>query len=263
MNTIVNFTTQLAKQAGDCLLSYFDTRNLEINIKLDQSVVTDADMASNKLIIDSIRNQYPEDGILSEEGCTVYPPDRPYVWIIDPLDGTTNFSLGLHYWGVSINRLFNGEPDLAVNYFPKLNEIYIASKGKSAELNGTRLNVNRIRKVNPSPFFSCCSRTHKRYFVNIKYKTRILGSATYGLSSVAKGAAIVAFEVTPKIWDLSASWLIVRESEGIISPFSGEKIFPLAPGKDYSKISFPVLAAISQKEWDSARKQISPKKLSS
>jgi myo-inositol-1(or 4)-monophosphatase len=259
MNTITDFTTHLAKQAGDCLLSYFDTRNIKINLKLDQSVVTDADMASNKLIVDSIRNHYPEDGILSEEGDTVYPPDHPYVWIIDPLDGTTNFSLGLHYWGVSITRLFNGEPDIAVNYFPILSELYLASKGNRATLNGTKLNGNQIRKANPRPFFSCCSRTHKRYYVDIKYKTRILGSATYGLSSVAKGTAIVAFEVTPKIWDFSACWLIVQESEGIISPYGGEKIFPLRPGTDYSKISYPILAAISQKEWKAAREQISPK----
>jgi len=259
MNTIIDFTTRLTKKAGKCLLSYFENSQIKTNLKSDRSIVTEADLACNRLITNAIQNNYPEDGIVSEEGETVYPQGRSYVWVIDPLDGTTNFSLGLHYWGVSITRLFNGTPEIAINYFPIVNELYIASKGHGATLNGSSIDVSNIEQKQPKPFFSCCSRTHKRYSIDLKYKTRILGSAAYGLTTVAKGAAILAFEVTPKIWDLSGSWLIIQESGGFIASYNGENIYPLTPGTDYSRISYPILAAISQKEWGIGREKIREK----
>ena len=206
-----------------------------------------------------IAQNFPNDGILSEEAGTIYPPNKHAVWIIDPLDGTTNFSLGLHYWGVSIARLMDGSPDLGVLYFPLLDELFTASKGAGAFLNGSQLIVKPPAPDQPTSFFSCCSRGNRFYNVEIRYKTRILGSAAYGLATVARGSAILAFEVTPKVWDFSASWLITQEAGGIIAPYEGDNPYPLIPGIDYAEKSYPLLTAASFELLAEGRKKITKK----
>jgi myo-inositol-1(or 4)-monophosphatase len=242
MNTL-NFAAQLARETGDLLCQYYQHTGIQATLKSDRTVVTEADLAADQLLRTRITETYPDDGILSEEAGTVYPKGKSVVWIIDPLDGTTNFSLGLHYWGISIARLVDGYPDLGVLYFPLMDELFTASKGGGAFLNGSRLEVKPINPGQPTSFFSCCSRAYRYYDVNIRYKIRILGSAAYGLATVARGSAILAFEVTPKIWDFSASWLITREAGGLIAPLDGDDPYPLVPDVDYGSKSFPLLTA--------------------
>jgi len=242
MNTL-EFTTQLAQETGDLLISYYRHSGIQAQLKTDRTVVTEADLAADQHLHTRISQTFPGDAILSEEAGTTYPPNKPVVWIIDPLDGTTNFSLGFHYWGVSIARLVNGYPDLGVLYFPLLNELFTAIKGEGAYLNGDRLIVKPPIPQQYTSFFSCCSRANRLYNIDIKYKTRILGSAAYGLATVARGSALLAFEVTPKIWDFSASWLITEEAGGLIAPLDGNQPYPLIPGVDYQEISFPILSA--------------------
>lgn len=242
MNTL-EFTTQLAKEAGELLLSYYQRSGIQSQLKPDRTVVTEADLAADQLLRNRIAKAFPDDGILSEEAGTVYPADKSAVWIIDPLDGTTNFSLGLHYWGISIARLVGGMPDLGVLYFPLLDELFTASKGGCAYLNGSQLKVKPPSPEQPTSFFSCCSRAYRRYNIDIRYKTRLLGSAAYGLATVARGSAVLAFEVTPKVWDFSASWLITEEASGLIANLEGKNPYPLIPGTDYESKSYPLLAA--------------------
>ena len=207
--TPLTFATQLAQKTGALLAEYYRPAGIDVSIKSDRTVVTAADLAADQLLRDAISQAYPEDGILSEEAGTIYPEGKSAVWILDPLDGTTNFSLGLHHWGVSIARLVDGFPDVGVLYFPLLDELITASKGGGAYLNGSQLRVKLPTPDQPTSFFSCCSRGNRFYNIDIRYKTRILGSAAYGLVTVARGSAILAFEVTPKVWDFSASWLIL------------------------------------------------------
>ena len=137
----------------------------------------------------------------------------------------------------------NGFPVTGVLYFPLLNEIFTAEKGEGAFLNGNQLEVKPPSPSQYTSFFSCCSRTIRYYDIDLKYKTRILGSAAYGLATVARGSAIISLEVTPKIWDFSASWLITKEAKGYITPLAGKEPFPLSPGVDYANLSYPLLAA--------------------
>ena len=255
MNTI-EFTTRLARETGDLLLSYYQHSGTQSQRKPDRTVVTEADLAADRHLHNRISNTYPSDGILSEEAGTTYPKGKSVVWIIDPLDGTTNFSLGLHYWGVSIARLVNGYPDLGVLYFPLLDELFTAAKGSGAYLNGTRLEVKQPSPSQQTSFFSCCSRANRFYDVDIKYKTRILGSAAYGLATVARGSAVLAFEVTPKVWDFSASWLITQEAGGLIAPLFGDDPYPLAPGIDYENKSYPLLTAATAELLEEGRTKI-------
>ncbi|HBY06390.1 MAG TPA: inositol monophosphatase [Chloroflexi bacterium] len=239
----LNFAIQLAQQTGDLLCNYYQRSGIHAQLKADRTVVTEADLAADELLRSRITAAYPDDGILSEEAGTVYPVGKSAVWIIDPLDGTTNFSLGLHYWGISIARFVEGFPTLGVLYFPLLDELFTATKWGGAHLNGARLKVQPPNPAQPTSFFSCCSRANRFYEVDIRYKTRILGSAAYSLITVARGSAVLAFEVTPKVWDFSASWIITEEAGGLIEPFSGENPYPLVPGADYGVKSYPLLTA--------------------
>ena len=240
---VLNFAIQLAQQTGDILCNYYQHSGIRTQLKADRTVVTAADLAADEFLRASIAQAYPEDGILSEEAGTIYPADESAVWIIDPLDGTTNFSLGLHYWGISIARLVDGYPTLGVLYFPILDELFTATQGGGAHLNGARLEVCPPNPDQPTSFFSCCSRANRFYEVDIRYKTRILGSAAYSLITVARGSAVLSFEVTPKVWDFSASWLITKEAGGLIESLNGENPYPLQPGIDYGAKSFPLLTA--------------------
>lgn len=249
METILAFSIDLAQRTGQLLRDRFQIQGMQVDLKADRSVVTDADRAADRLIRANIQTNYPQDGILSEEDQTIFPVDRTAVWVIDPLDGTTNYSLGLHYWGISIARLIEGRPQLAVLYFPMIDELYNAMQGKGAFLNGNRLEIPPTPANNPHTFFSCCSRTHRYYQVKLKYKTRILGSAAFSLVSVARGSTILAFESTPKVWDLSGAWLIVKEAGGEIGPLTGPMPFPLVPGQDYGHASYATLAAPNPEIW--------------
>ena len=222
-------------------------------------MVTEADLAVDELLRTSINESFPNDKIISEEENTIFEGDTIYTWVIDPIDGTTNFSLGMHHWGVSIARLREGSPDLAVLNFPMLGELFSAVRWGDAFLNGIRLSVNPDAPLRTETFFSCCSRTQREYQTDIPYKTRIFGSAAYGLVNIARGSAVLAFEVTPKIWDFSGSWLITQEAGGVIAPLNGSSVFPLLPGEDYGTKSYPMLAAPSQEMWDEGKRNILPK----
>ncbi len=255
----LTFATHLAKGAGDILQRLYRQQGAPAHLKDDRTVVTEADFQSDQWIRKTIRETYPEDGILSEEEGTRFPANQEFVWVIDPLDGTANFSLGLHHWGVSIARLKNGFPHLAAIYFPLLDELFLASEGGGAFLNHSPLQVDPESPAKPATCFCCCSRTHRRYHVNIRYKTRILGSAAYGLCTVARGSATFAFEATPKVWDFAASWLVTLEAGGVIAPIEGQSPFPLVPGQDYEALSFPLLVAPTQELWLAGCQQIKKK----
>jgi myo-inositol-1(or 4)-monophosphatase len=259
MTAELEFATQLARKTGELLLDSFSLSGTRTSRKKDRSVVTKADMDADLLIRDAISVKFPEDGLLSEELNTIYPTGKQAVWIIDPIDGTTNFSLGLPIWGVSIARLVGGWPDIAVIYFPPLDEIYSARKEGGAFLNGSQLHTIGTDWQQSTTFFACCSRTHRRYDVQVPYKPRILGSATYNLCSVARGIAILAFEAVPKIWDLAGGWLVATEAGAFLQTLNGSKPFPPAPGIDYSDLSFPILAAPTQEDLARGREQIKPK----
>lgn len=260
MDADLQFASQLARQVGDLILSYFKRADYQTRLKQDHSIVTEADVAADHRIARSILEAYPGDVILSEELRTVYPEHADGgVWIIDPLDGTSNFSLGLCYWGVSIARLESDRHELAALYFPLLDELYTAQRGRGAFLNGEPIHVKPPDPAQPAPYFSCCGNTHRQYEVHVPYKPRILGSAIFSFCSVARGIALIGFEARPKIWDIAAVWLLVQEAGGLIESFNHETPFPLIPGQDYSRHNFPTLAAATPNLMQKARGWIKPR----
>jgi myo-inositol-1(or 4)-monophosphatase len=259
MDSRLEFAAGLAQQAGDLLLDYFNPSGTRTRLKPDRTVVTEADLAADRWIAAAIHARFPGEALVSEELQPIFQGTAESAWVVDPLDGTTNFSLGLPVWGVSIARLAAGRPATAALYFPALGELYTAALGEGARLNGESIQVRPPEPDQPAAFFSCCSRTHRRYEVKVRYKTRILGSASYTLCATARGMAVLGFEATPKIWDIAAGWLLVGEAQGWVETLDGSSPFPLLPGFDYRLKNFPTVSAASEKLLAQAKEQIIPR----
>lgn len=256
----LEFAAGLARRTGDLLLDYYGGQKTQATLKTDKSVVTEADLAADRFIAAAISERFPGDRILSEElAPALVESENQTIWVVDPLDGTTNFSLGLPFWGVSIARLQHGYPELGALYFPCLDELYTTRRGAGAFFNGRRLQVQPPDPSRPWSFFSCCSRTFRDYEINIKYKPRILGSAAYSLCCVARGIALIAFEATPKIWDIAAGWLVVEEAGGSLGTLDGSQPFPPVPAQDHSLRHYPTLAAATPERLSWAKAKIKVK----
>jgi myo-inositol-1(or 4)-monophosphatase len=239
----LRFVLDLIGETGERLLENFHgkegTRGRK---KGDGSLLTEADIESNDLITRRISERFPEHGLLTEEGDTV-APDGPCVWIVDPLDGTTNFARGIPLWCISIALYIKGEIRLGAVAFPALHRIYRAIKGKGAFLNENPIGPGHLLGQMETQVFVTCTHTLKNYSLTIPLKLRILGSAAYNLIAVAEGTAACGMEHRPKIWDIAAASLIIEEAGHIIDyPFS-EPFFPLKPCTDYSGLTHPLITA--------------------
>jgi myo-inositol-1(or 4)-monophosphatase len=260
MPDTVEFVSDLARNTGEMLIEYYCKADFYETLKTDNSIVTEADLAADRLIQAAIRKEFPNEYILSEEVYSNTPHEQnDPIWIIDPIDGTTNFSLGLHIWGVLITKLSRGWPVLTAMYFPMLKELFTAQKGEGAYLNNKPIYVKEPDPNKGTAFFACCSRTHREYNVTVPYKARILGSAAYSFCNIARGTATVAFEAKLKIWDIAGAWLLVREAGGIIDSYDGPLPFPFRAGIEYQNHNFPTLAGANSQLLDQTRKQIKPK----
>ncbi|MFQ5408521.1 MAG: inositol monophosphatase family protein [Anaerolineales bacterium] len=257
MTATLQWTIDLARAAGARLQDWFG--NVTAERKSDGTLVTQADMDVDRFLAEQIRRAYPADDIVSEELNTTYAGQGRAVWVFDPLDGTTNFRNGLPIWGVSIARIVEGLPELGVCFFPVLGMLFSAVRGGGAYLNGDRLHTSAATSLQPNDFFVCCAHTLRRYNIRVGGKTRVLGSAVYDLAAAASGRALIVALARPKIWDLAAGWLLVREAGGAIQTMDGENPFPLTPGHDYVSTSFPIVAAATEELLATARARIRPK----
>jgi myo-inositol-1(or 4)-monophosphatase len=238
----LSFATELAQKVGNDLRDNFWMQNFASRLKADFSLVTTADLHADQKITNAIKENFPEDGILSEESAQILDQSDRAIWVIDPLDGTANFASGVPLWGVLIARLVNGWPDLGVIYFPVTGELYTARKEEGAFRNGKAISS----LINPPiSYFTCCSKTYKNYIVRVPNKTRIYGSVAFHLMLVATGSAILDLEVAPKIWDIAAGWIIVHEAGGEIKLLAGKPPFPVSSGVNYDEYNFSTLAGAS------------------
>lgn len=256
MTDPLQYAEQLARETGRLLLNYYQSPATRSTLKPDHTILTEADLAADRHLTASLQTHFPEDDILSEEANTYYRGNT--TWVIDPLDGTSNFALGVHYWGVSIARIANGWPELAALYFPVIGEMYTARLGEGAFLNGVPIRTSASQSPRHVAFFTCDSRVYRKYQVDIPYKARILGSAAYNFCALARGVSTIGFETTPRIWDIAASWLVLKEAGGAITAYADDP-FPLQPSTDYKPIPYPLLGAENEEALAQARKRITIK----
>jgi myo-inositol-1(or 4)-monophosphatase len=238
----IDFAAELAAECGMLAAETFGQHNARR--KGDGTLVTATDEQIDRLISARIADAYPDHAILSEEQSTIYDPDVKFTWVVDPVDGTTNFAHGMPIWGVSIALLHCGQPVVGVLNFPLLHTQYRAMLGQGAWRSGERIAVSPLTEVDDQQLIMKCTRTDRLYRLHTPLKSRILGSAAYHLCMVADGTAVAGIETTPKVWDLAAAYLIVREAGGAVVAADGQAIFPLKNERcDYKERSITILCA--------------------
>ena len=219
-----------------------DFGNISAKNKADGSLVTNCDLWSDKTIVDGLASIAPNEGVLSEEGEKLIPNTNAY-WVVDPLDGTTNFAAGIPYWSISVARFVNGRPQSSFLIIPTLKKKFVSIQGKGVWLNNQKIDPNQHN--HQSECISLCSRSikilQKRPNSVFPGKIRLLGVSSLNLTSVAMGQTFGAIESTPKIWDIAAAWLLLEELKCSIEWLEIDPL-DLVSGQNLSDVNFPLIA---------------------
>lgn len=229
----ISIMAAIARKAG-CLLLEKRRFGLQISHKSGLDLVTQADKASEELIIGELKQYYPDYNVMAEEQGWVHKADSEFTWVIDPLDGTANYVHGLPHYSVSIGLLKNRQPFAGVVYNPQLQELYSAMQGQGAFLNNRAINVSRTAKVQEGLFstgFSGdrakVSEESMRRFQNItkeSHGVRRIGSGALDLCYVACGYLEGYWEKPISTWDIAAGVAIVLEAGGKVTAIGGEPL---------------------------------------
>ena len=235
LHPMLNIAIKAARSAGAIInRASLDLDRLQVSTKSSPNdFVTEVDRAAEAAIIDTLLGAYPGHGILAEEsGRTRGARDSDYVWIIDPLDGTTNFIHGFPVYAVSIALALKGQVQQAVVYDPTRNDLYFASRGRGAYLNDRRLRVSKRIRMNECligtgfPFRKGDNfqRYLKMFEAVMQHSAglRRPGAAALDLCFVAAGYTDGFFETGLSPWDVAAGALLVTEAGGLVGNFTGE-----------------------------------------
>lgn len=235
MHPILNIAVKAARKAGSIInRASLDLDLLKVDTKQPNDFVTEVDKAAEAAIIGILKEAYPEHGILAEESGVTAGSGRgaEFQWIIDPLDGTTNFIHGLPQYAVSIALAQKGVVIHAVVYDPNRNELYTASKGAGAFLNDRRIRVSKRTRLSDSligtgfPYrvFEHVD-AYMAIFKDLTKKTSGLrrpGAASLDLAYVASGRYDGFFEFGLSPWDIAAGSLLISEAGGLVSDLAGD-----------------------------------------
>ena len=237
LHPMINVAVKAARAAGSIInRAALDVEAVRISQKQVNDFVTEVDHAAEKIIIETLLAAYPGHAIWAEESGREHgAQDSDFVWIIDPLDGTTNFIHGLPVYCVSIALAVKGKVEQAVVYDPTRNDLFTATKGRGAFLNDRRLRVSkRVRlqdclistgfPFRPGDDFNA----YLRMMGDVMQKTAGLrrpGAAALDLAYVAAGYTDGFFETGLQPWDVAAGSLLVTEAGGLVGNFSGDSDF--------------------------------------
>lgn len=234
---MLNVAIKAARAAGAIInRAALDVESVRVAQKQVNDFVTEVDQAAERMIIETLLGAYPGHGILGEEsGKEFGAKDSDYVWIIDPLDGTTNFIHGFPVYCVSIALAVKGKIEHAVVYDPTRNDLFTATRGRGAFLNERRIRVSKRAQLKDClistgfPFRPGDNfRAYMRMFAEITQRTagvRRPGAAALDLAYVAAGFTDGFFETGLSIWDVAAGSLLVTEAGGLVGNFTGEADF--------------------------------------
>jgi myo-inositol-1(or 4)-monophosphatase len=240
-NQFLEVAVETAIEAGSILLSEFD-RPAKISYKGEVDLVTEADRHSEAAIVGRLRKYFPKHTIVAEEGSGQEGSEGRYRWIVDPLDGTTNFAHGYPCFAVSIGFEEAGELRVGVIYQPLTRELFTTLRGEGAYLNEKRIGVSQIDHLSKSllatgfPSSKRAQNPNIHYYWNFTLRShgvRRDGSAALDLASVACGRFDGFWEFGLHPWDTAAGVLLVREAGGVVTNFSGQ---PYHPG-DYETLA--------------------------
>ncbi len=231
---ILSVAQEAALTAGKYLKENFDQKP-EIEYKSEMELVTERDRESQQIICKIIKEHYPHHSLLGEEDLDVVK-EKELLWLIDPIDGTTNFAHSLPIFCVSIAFLAAGKPQVGVVYAPILDEMFYGVRGAGAFLNKKQLHVSREKEIGKSllctgfPYDIRESKTnnvdHFNKFIFRALAVRRLGSAALDLCYTAAGRFDGFWELKLKPWDTAAAFLLVEEAGGEVTDFSDNPFDP-------------------------------------
>jgi len=234
---MLNVAIKAARAAGSIInRAALDVEAVRISQKSINDFVTEVDHASENVIIETLSTAYPEHGFLAEESGSQHgKPDSDHIWIIDPLDGTTNFIHGFPVYCVSIALQVRGRIEQAVIYDPSRNDLFTATRGRGAFMNDRRIRVSKRHRLGEClistgfPFRKVDDfNGYLRMMGDVMQRTAGLrrpGAAALDLAYVAAGFTDGFFETGLSPWDVAAGSLLVTEAGGLVGNFTGESDF--------------------------------------
>ena len=231
MHPMVNIAVRAARSAGNVITRYMDRLDtLTVETKGRNDFVSEVDRMAEREIIGVLRKAYPHHAIMGEETGTSGEDDE-FQWIIDPLDGTTNFLYGVHHFAVSIALRHRGRLEVAVVYDPVRQELWTASRGNGAQLDGRRIRVTQRQDLNGALLgtgFPHKAPQHiDAYLGMFKALSQLAadirrpGAAALDLAYVACGRYDGFWEIGLAPWDMAAGLLLVQEAGGVVGDFTG------------------------------------------
>ena len=259
---IKEYAMGLAVRAGNLLMNEFRTLAPEdIRLKSKRELVTKADLKVNKFLTSKIKKAYPDHSILSEEEGFKQKQKSEFLWVIDPLDGTTNFTMRQTFFSTTLALLQNGEPVVGIIYAPYTRELFVAEKGKGAQKNEQKIQVSEQNQLKDS--FLTFAYSHQpnsldraiRAYKHFEFETRSMrhfGSSSLELAFVSAGRVEAQIISPPvRLWDIAAGVLLVKEAGGMVTDFHG----------DERKIAFRGLVASNGKVHNQILKVLKDKKI--
>ncbi|HHF7345885.1 TPA: inositol monophosphatase family protein [Legionella feeleii] len=235
MQPLLNIAITAARLAGDIIVRHLEQLDrIKITAKSSEEYFTEVDIKAEQAIIHTIHKAYPEHGIIAEES-GIHNDNADSVWIIDPLDGTTNYMHGFPFFSVSIAHKVKNRIEHAVVYDPIRHECFSASRGRGAQLNDRRIRVSKQTQLNAAllgtgfPFRNTA--LAQRYLPTFEALigkcagVRRTGSAALDLAYVASGRLDGFWEFGLRPWDIAAGSLIVKEAGGLISDLQGGETY--------------------------------------
>lgn len=227
-NKEMKLAQTVVKKSGKILLEYFRQESLARYAKIGKDFATEADLASEKLIVDMILKRFPDHNILAEEGGN-HNRDSNYLWLIDPLDGTLNFASGLQTWATMVALQYQGKIVLSVIYLPFLKDFCTVQQDKGTYINGKRVMMTGGSDVDSWVYFCGIRSYNKPKTKRIFQKTRNLTSNISMIGSIGAGGIFLASNRIDAIiadwnnpWDMAPAYLTIKEAGGTITDFSGK-----------------------------------------
>ena len=222
MNSIspnLNLMIKACEKASKILIRDFgELENLQVSKKGPKDFVTNSDKKTEKVLINELTKNKKKYSILSEEIGFIKNDDNDYIWVIDPIDGTTNFLHGIPHFCISIGLKFKDEIISGIIFDPIKNEIFYAEKNQGAFFNNHRIRVSKRKNLD-----ECLFATNKNGLSSTDLNARIFGSAALDLAYVASGRIDGYFQNGLNLWDIAAGTLIVKEAGGIVNNYDLKK----------------------------------------
>ena len=238
-NFDLDWLQNLAREAGRIALQHFGRTTS--TIKPDKTIVTEADKVIEAFLVEQLSQQYPDDGVLGEEG-TSTRREAKRQWVLDPIDGTAVFAAGFPSWCISIGMLDDGIPLAGVVYLPVSDDMFAVDLTGPATLNGEAIQVAPPEPFDNNSGMLCSGDIHSMWEIDFPGKVRAFGSLAAHICYVANGSSVASINTYSSLWDVAAALPILERAGGTTTLLDGSPL-PIAAALDGSKFPQPIVSA--------------------